>query len=112
MTIHQLINDIPKLLAYAICIACLVQLFTIFFIHRKNIIEDLRGKDHMWQFIELSGIAWLVLFPCIVICSVLGVAIETGLWASMDTIYFMNLGGKIGYKWLENKKSNNDEKLS
>lgn len=113
MDIQELITDIPKLLAFVICIVSLVQLFIIFFIDRKVIKEDLRGKDKMWQFLELSGVVWLVLFPVVVICSLLGLEVATGVWASMDVIYFMNLGGKLSNKWLDNKqtKSNKDEQI-
>lgn len=109
MTIQELIADIPLLLAYGICLISLIQLFAIFFSDRRTIREDLRGKDKMWQFLELSGIVWLVLFPCIVACSLLGAKVDTAVWVSMDTIYFMNLGGKMGYKWLDNKQAKKDE---
>lgn len=64
---------------------------------------DLRGKDLHWQFIELSGIVWLVLFPVVIVASMFGIQVQSGVWASMDAIYFMNLGGKIGQKWLDGK---------
>lgn len=106
MTGQELINDVPKLLAYIICIACLIQLFVIFYMNKGNIIKDLRGPDERWQFLELTGIAWLVIFPCVVICSLLGLEISGGAWASLDAIYFMNIGGKMGHKWLDNKNGN------
>lgn len=104
MTLDQLIQDIPKLLAYFLCIICLVQLFFIFFIQREDIMKGLKGKDKMWQFLELSGIVWLVLFPIVVVCSLLGIAVESYLWTTLDAVYFMNLGGKMGNKWLDNNK--------
>lgn len=109
MTFTEITNDIPLFLAYLICIACLVQLFIIFFVHRKTIMVDLRGKDLHWQFIELSGIVWLVLFPVVVVSSMFGLQIQTGVWASMDAVYFMNLGGKIGHKWLDSKNKEKEK---
>jgi hypothetical protein len=103
MTFQEILNDAPLLLAYLICIACLVQLFMIFFVERVNIITDLRGKDKMWQFLELSGLAWLVIFPTVVVTSLFGIEVQTGVWASLDAVYFMNLGGKMGTKWLDSK---------
>lgn len=103
MTFTDILSNVPLLLAYSICIACLVQLFFIFFVERVNIITDLRGKDKMWQFLELSGLAWLVIFPTVVVVSLFGIEVQTGVWGSLDAVYFMNLGGKIGHKWLDNK---------
>lgn len=103
--------EIPaaQYIGYAICIACLVQLFIIFFIERKNIIKDLRGKDLTWQFLELSGIVWLVMFPATGACALMGVNVPTGWWASLDALYFMNVGSKMGHKWLDNKKPKEGE---
>lgn len=105
MTLTQLSQNVPVLVGYLICIVCLVQIFAIFFSERKNIVLDLRGKDKIWQFIELSGIIWLVLFPCTVIASLLGVHVDIGVWTTMDAIYFMNLGGKISQKWIDTKST-------
>lgn len=116
MNLTEIVNNIPLLLAYIICIACLVQLFVIFFVERINIVTDLRGKDKMWQFLELSGLAWLVIFPCVIIASLFGLQVQTGVWASLDAIYFMNVGGKMGHKWLDNQakpeqKTKEDEQV-
>jgi hypothetical protein len=109
MSLEQLINDIPKLLAYLICLGSLVNLFFIFFTQRDIINLDLRGKDKMWQFIELSGIVWLVLFPCVMVCSLLGIEVQIGAWTTLDAIFFMNLGGKMGLQWM-NKQPDKNEK--
>ncbi len=103
MTLTQLSQNVPVLIGYVISIICLIQIFVIFFSERKNIILDLRGRDKIWQFIELSSIVWLTLFPCVVVASLLGVHVDMGVWTTMDAIYFMNLGGKISSKWMDNK---------
>jgi len=110
MNFEALLNDAPRLLAYVICIACLVQLFFIFYLERKDIVIGLKGKDLMWQFLELSGVAWLVLFPTVVIVSLLGVDVPVGAWTSMDAVYFMNLGGKISHKWMDNQATKDKDK--
>lgn len=118
MTFQQLIQNAPLLLAYAICIACLVQLFFIFFIERKDIRVGLKGADKMWQFLELSGIAWLVLFPTTVICSIiitmagLDVQIDMGVWTTLDAVYFINVGGKGYYKSLDRRSNENKNEAS
>lgn len=107
MNLEQLFSNIPMLLGYILCIAALLKLTLIFFFERKNIIDDLRGKDKKWQFIELSGIVWLVLFPCVVISSLFGLHVPTEAWVTMDAVYFMNLGGKISNKWIDQKSQSN-----
>lgn len=107
MTFSEIINDTPILLACLLCILGLVQLFVIFHTNRGTIIPDLRGKDKMWQFIELTQIAWLVLFPVVIISGILlainGITIPAAIWASMDAVYFMSIGGKVGAQYLDNK---------
>lgn len=100
---------VSKLVGYVIAILALVQLFVIFFLERKKIIEDLRGKDLKWQFLELSGIAWLVLFPTVVICDLLGVHMDAFAWASMDFIYAAGIAGKGHAKLIEMKYGNHQK---
>ncbi len=104
MTLQELIADIPKLLAYTICIFGLFQLFFIFFLDRKDIRIGLKGKDKMWQFLELSGIVWLVLFPVAIVSALLGQPVDNNVWTTLDVVYFINVGGKGYYKSLENKQ--------
>lgn len=108
MTAEQLISNIPMLLGYILCVIALIKLTLIFFLERKTIIEDLRGKDKKWQFIELAGIIWLVLFPCVVVSSLFGLHVPTEAWITMDAIYFMNLGGKTADKWIASKTGQNN----
>lgn len=107
MKLIEIIQDIPILLACILCIAGLVQIFIIFFIERTSIVKDLKGKDKIWQFIELTGIVWLVLFPIVVVCGIIlaikGTRIPVEVWASMDAIYFMNLGGRFGKQYLDKR---------
>lgn len=113
MSFQQLIHNIPLLLAYLICIACLIQLFAIFFIERGDIKIGLKGKDRLWQFLELSGVVWLVLFPTVVVCSIiitiagLDVDIDMGVWTTLDAVYLINVGGKGYYKSLDRRSNEN-----
>lgn len=68
---------------------------------RHEIIPDLRGRDKMWQFIELSGVVWLILFPGLVVCSLYGLDVSAGVWSTMDAVYFINILGRNAHKFIE-----------
>lgn len=97
------IDVLPKYIGYVITIFCLLQLFIFFFINRKHIAVDLRGRDLTWQFLELSAVVWLVLFPAAVVSEVFSNSLGSAAWSSLDAVYFMNVGGKLGMKYLENQ---------
>jgi hypothetical protein len=110
--LQHLMDNGPRFIGFVLAIIALIQLFVIFFVNRKNITTDLRGKDLTWQFAELSGIAWLVLFPVLVVCDLFGVQAAPVVWASMDTIYLINVMGRSANKFIETKfggKSNPSE---
>jgi uncharacterized membrane protein len=100
---QEFLTTYAPILGYVLCIVSLFQLALIFFFERKNIMTDLRGKDRIWQFLELSGIVWLVLFPCTIVSSLFGLHVPTEAWVTLDAVYFMNLGGKMGHKWIDAK---------
>lgn len=87
-------ENFPSYLAYFIAISCLIQIYIIYFLQRNNIINDLRGKDSLWQLREISALLWLALFPTLAIVSVLGVNVSHEVWWSLDVCYFANLGSK------------------
>ena len=90
---------------YAIALIALVQLFLVFFVNRRTMMEDLRGKDKTWQFGEISGIMWIILFPTLAICELFGLSAGSVVWYSMDTIYFINILGRSANKFIETKYS-------
>ena len=112
MTLSELLHNAPLSAAYMICIAGLVQLFVIFFLQRNHIVADLRGKDLKWQFLELTGLMWLVIFPTTFIAATLGAHVSSDQWSALEAVYFMNVGGKIGHKWMDQRgtKNKNDVK--
>jgi hypothetical protein len=65
--------------------------------------DDLRGKDKIWQFLELSGIAWLVLFPIVIVADMLGNEVHEHTWSALEAIYFMNLTAKVGHRFMDGK---------
>lgn len=81
-------------IGYIIGIYSLLLLFIIYFKERKNIITDLRGKDLIWQLRELSAIGWLILFPSLAVCDMLGYKADSQVWWSLDLCYMANLGSK------------------
>lgn len=104
--------DLPIIIGYTLAVGSLVLLYSIYFIHRGNVMQDLRGKDRMWQIIELSAVAWLILMPMMVVCDLLGVEANTQVWTSLDVIYMVNVGGKMylanKFKVEEPKKKENE----
>ena len=104
--IDRLLNNehIPLLIGYLLAILSIVALYTIMFVGRKRVLDDLRGKDKMWQFVELTAIIWMILMPTMVICDLLGVHASTYVWTSMDAIYLINVGGKVTSKYFESRK--------
>jgi len=95
----------PLLVGYALALFSLGALYSMMFLHRKNVLADLRGKDLTWQILELSAIIWMVLMPMMVVCDLLGVHASTAVWTSMDAIYLINVGGKVTSKYFESRKS-------
>lgn len=98
--------QLPILTGYILAILSLGIIYWLYFSKRTEVLPDLRGKDKTWQIIELASIIWLILMPMLVVCDLLGVVANTQVWASLDAIYFISVGGKMGLKYLEdNKKS-------
>lgn len=94
-------NGIWEVIGHFIALFALAQIYVIMFIRRKEVLDDLRGKDLVWQFLELSGIVWLVLFPAMVVIAIFGVDIPVGVWSTMDIVYFINVLGKRADKLIE-----------
>lgn len=97
-------TPVPLLVGYALALFSLGVLYSMMFLHRKTVLADLRGKDLMWQILELSAIIWMILMPTMVVCDLLGVHASTAVWTSMDAIYLINVGGKITSKYFESRK--------
>jgi amino acid transporter len=91
----------PILIGYVIAIISLLQFFVFVIWKRNEVLPDLRGKDKIWQFIELSGIVWLLIFPPMVMASGLGLDFPTGAWTTMDVVYFINILGKGADKFIQ-----------
>lgn len=97
--------SLPIVTGYALAILSLGIIYWLYFHKRHEVLPDLRGKDKSWQIIELASIIWLVLLPVLVVCDLLGVEASTQAWASMDAIYFISVGGKMGLQYLTNQKN-------
>ena len=96
-------ETLPIFIGYFLAILSLIVIYFLYFYKKEEVLPDLRGKDKMWQIIELSSIVWLILMPMLVVCDLLGIHATTPVWVSMDTIYLISVGGKLGFKHLENK---------
>lgn len=95
----DLIYTHSKLVGYAISVALLIQLAVFF--ARHHVLPDLRGKDKTWQFIEISGVIWLYLFPGLAVVSLFGLDVPTGVWSTMDIVYFVNIMGRNANRFIE-----------
>jgi hypothetical protein len=103
MMIDKFLNNthLPLLIGYLLAIVSLAMLYGMMFLNRKPVMEDLRGKDKMWQFVELTAIIWMLLMPMMVVCDLLGVHASNSVWTSMDAIYLINVGGKVTSKYFD-----------
>jgi len=103
-------DRLSTVLNYIVVLSSLVFLLIIVVTEKKDIIFGFKGKDKVWQFLEFSGIVWLVLFPAAIASSLLGQQVDPVLLAALDVIYIVNIGGKAYHKKLENDKQENDNK--
>lgn len=94
----------PVNVGYVIAAGALVHLMIQTFIHRKGLAEGLRGEDGRWQFIEWAQLVWAVLFPTLVICDLYGLHASIHVWTSVDAVYLISVGGKVGSKYFESRK--------
>lgn len=98
------LQAITPSIGYAIAICMLVNIMIATFLHRKSITGGLKGEDGKWQFIEWAQLIWTILFPGLVICDLLGVHASLNVWTSMDAVYLISVGGKVGSKYFEARK--------
>lgn len=101
--------ELPIVIGYILSVVSLGIIYYFYYYKRNEVLPDLRGIDKQWQVIELASLIWLVLLPLLVVCDLLGIHASTPVWASMDAIYFISVGGKVGMKYLESKNSNSQE---
>jgi hypothetical protein len=97
-------SSLPIVLGYGLAVFSLIMLYLMMFVHKNHVLEDLRGPDKMWQFIELTAIIWMILMPMMVVCDLLGVHATNSVWTSMDAIYLINVGGKVTSKYFDSRK--------
>jgi amino acid transporter len=102
--------NFSQLVGHLIAVIVLLQFFIFILWKRNEVLPDLRGKDKTWQFIELSGIVWLLIFPPMVITSGMGIDYPSGAWATMDIVYFINILGKRADRFIMAKYNIKDDK--
>lgn len=106
MTTQEIVNSIPLYLGYSLGVASVI--IWLYILLRKEghmVLDHLKGEDGKWQIIELSGMMWLVIMPCMVVADLLGAHLTAIVWAAMDTVYLINIGGKAYLENIKNKKS-------
>lgn len=103
------ISEVAREIGYGIALFCLLQIYIIGYIKRKEFFEDIKGRDGKWQLVEVSAILWYFLFPMVVIVNICGVEVEPSVWLSLDGIYVANLtaikaGDYINLRWGDKSK--------
>lgn len=86
-------------------VGLLLWFYILLYKRKKEIFEDLRGKDNRWQLIELATLMWLIFCPIFLVISVLGVEINPFVWGVLDSIFLISIGGKA---YMETRKPKND----
>jgi hypothetical protein len=108
--ILHLLEVVAKYIGHIIAIICLLQIYVVYYIKRNEFFTSLRGKDLSWQLLEISAIAWYMLFPMLVVVNLFGLHVDAIIWGSMDFIYVANLGMKRADKYIESKYPKNEDK--
>ena len=103
---EELLHTLPTvLLSWILAIAALGFLFIIFVTERKDIQLGLKGKDRLWQFLELTGVVWLVMFPLTIVSSLLGNHAQKEVWDTLSIIFGVGVAGKGYYKYVDKDKT-------
>jgi cation transporter-like permease len=63
--------------------------------HGGSIVRDLKGKDGVWQIVEVAHIVWLISFPAVVFASIFGAHVEPHVIYGLDIIGAAIIGGKV-----------------
>lgn len=92
--------DPSMMIGYFILLLSLFQVVWFKFAYRKEIFPDLRGADG-WQFLEISGVIWLILFPAAILATFFGLHLSKEGWYALEIIYLINIMGKNANKLIE-----------
>lgn len=95
--ITQMDLTFPDVLA----LISLIQIWFILWVKRDEFFTGLKGKDGRWQFVELVGIAWLTLFPTVIVIALLRK--DTEVWAAMEVVLFIAVAGKSYKQFIDAK---------
>jgi hypothetical protein len=102
---EEILHTSPTvLISWILSIAALGFLFIIFTVERERIRVGLSGTDITWQFLELAGIVWLVMFPLLVVSSLLGNHADKEAWSALEIICGVSVAGKGYYKYVDKDK--------
>jgi len=108
--LDQALTDLKLAITYILAITALGFLFIIFFTERHDIRVGLKGKDFAWQFLELTGVVWLVMFPLLIISSLLGNHADREAWNALEIIFGIGVAGKGYYKYVDKPKNKEEVK--
>ena len=96
-----------QIIGYVLMLAILILFFGIGRKHGKDIVQDYKGSNKIWEAIETLILVHLILFPIMILSDVfLQLHASSYAWASMDFILFSILG----FKTYTETKINKNEK--
>ena len=94
-------NTVAQVIALIILVVCISYLILFSVIEGKEIKQGFKGKDGLWQFIEVAAYIWIIIFSTASLADIfLGFHSSTNFWASMDAIFLTITGGKVGLEYL------------
>lgn len=94
-------NPVAQVIALILFVVCVAYLIIFSIMEGKAIKSGFKGKDGLWQFIEVAAYIWIIIFSAASMADIfLGFHSSTNFWASMDAIFLTITGGKVGLEYL------------
>lgn len=99
-----------ELIGYGVIIIALFCWYGVMIWKRKEVFTDLRGKDLIWQFVELVAVFWLTFAPAAFASHLLGVSFGEDIWSFLELVFLIAVAGKSAEKIISSRFGNNTPK--
>lgn len=97
--------DAPRMVGFIFAVGTIGYIFFVVASHHKEFWPGIKGDDGKLQFIESALTIWLALFvPMAVADFAFGLVASDKLWWSMDSIFFIGVGGRVATTMGRGKK--------
>jgi len=101
--------DAPRMIGFIFACGTIGYIFVVTSRHHKEFWEGIKGEDGKLQFIEAALTIWLALWvPMMVADFAFGLIASDKAWWSMDSIFFIGIGGRT--VTVMNRDKNNQTK--